>query len=176
MWVKWLSAVVIICVISIMVIEHEDEDTVQQVQTEPFQRSAQQIIMHELKTDSDVSTTIKAGKVVELPDSIITLDDFEVSQSGGLHMTGLRARYDTKNSILTVSGPLSINIHDGTTARLDGLVWNRTTQTASTKNPVVVHGISGVIESEQAEFHNNFANISFLGGVHAKISENYLYN
>lgn len=174
MWFKWLAAIVIISLIGIIVIEREE--TVQQIQTEPILRSAQQIIMHELKTDSDISTIIQAQRVVEHPDNIVALDDFELSQSNGLHMAGRRAQYNTQSSILTVTGPVSINTHDGTRARLDGLVWNRTTKTASTQNPVVVAGIKGVIEANKAEFHNDFTLIRFFGGVHAKISQDILYN
>ena len=174
MWFKWLTAIVIISIISIIVIERED--TVQQIQTEPVLRSAQQVIMHELKTDSDISTIIQAQRVVEHPDNIVALDEFEISQSDGLHMAGSRARYNTQSSILTVTGPVSIDTHDGTRARLDGLVWNRTTKVASTQNPVVVEGIKGVIEANKAEFYNDFTLIRFYGGVHAQISQNILYN
>jgi hypothetical protein len=174
MWFKWLTAIVIISLIGIIVLERED--AVQQIQTDPILRSAQQIIMHEKKTDSDISTIIQAQRVVEQLDNVVQLDHFELSQSDGLHMTGRQAHYDTDKSILTVRGPLTINTLDGRKALLDGLVWNRDSQIAFTKNPVVVQGREGTIKANKAEFRNGFTQIRFLGGVHAQITQNILYN
>ena len=56
MWFKWLAALVIIVAIGIIVSNRED--TVQQTQIEPVLRSARQIMMHERKADSDISTII----------------------------------------------------------------------------------------------------------------------
>ena len=174
MWVKWLGAIVIIALIGIIVLERED--TVQQIQTEPILRSAQQITMHEKKTDSDISTVIQAQRVVEHLDNVVQLDQFELSQSDGLHMAGSLARYDTESSILTVSGPVTIDTIDGRKALLDGLVWDRKSQMAFTQNPVVVQGIEGTIKANRAEFLDGFTRIRFLGGVHAQITQNILYN
>lgn len=174
MWFKGLAAIVIISLLGIIVLERDD--TVQQVQTAPILRSAQQIIMHEKKTDSDISTIIQAERVVEQLDNIVALDHFELSQSDGLHIAGKQAHYDTDKSILTVRGPLTINTLDGRKALLDGLVWNRETQLAFTGNPVVVEGIEGTIKADKAEFSNGFTQIRFLGGVHAQITHSILYN
>jgi len=174
MWIKGLGAIVIISLIGIMVFEREN--TVQQIKSDPILRSAQQITMHEIKTDSDISTIIHAQRVVEQLDNVVSLDNFELTQSDGIHMAGRQARYDTGSSILTVTGPVTINTLDGRKAVLDGLVWNRTTQIAFTQNPVVVEGIEGTIRANKAEFFNGFTEIRFLGGVHAQITQNIIYN
>jgi hypothetical protein len=174
MWFKWLAALVIIIVIGIIVSNRED--TVQQTQTEPILRSARQIIMHERKADSDISTIIQAQSVVEQADNIFSLVNFELSQSDGLHIAGIQAQYNMKDSVLTVKGPVTIDTGQDRKARLDGLVWDRQSQKATTNNPVVVEALEGIIKANKAEFLNDFTQIRFFGGVHAQISQDILYN
>ncbi len=174
MWVKWLVPIVIIVLLGIIFTERED--TAETTQAEPILRSARQITMFEQKPDSDVSTRIQAQSIVEHTDRLISLDDFRISQSDGLLVSGNQARYDTDSSILTVTGPVTIDTKDGRKALLNGLVWDRQSQVATTDNPVVVEGIEGTIRADRAEFHDDFTRIRFLGGVHAKITQDILYN
>ena len=78
MWFKWLGALAIIILIAIIVIDKED--TAQQVQTMPILRSAQQIIMHEKKIDSDITTLIEASSITEQPYNLIYLQTFDLTQ------------------------------------------------------------------------------------------------
>ncbi|MBN2299334.1 MAG: LPS export ABC transporter periplasmic protein LptC [Deltaproteobacteria bacterium] len=174
MWFKWLGALVIIILIGIIVIEKED--TVQQIQTMPILRSAQQIIMHEKKIDSDITTLIEASSITEQPDNMIHLDTFDLTQSDGLRIAGIEAVYNMNDSILTITGPVTIEMNNGRRANLEGLVWDRKSQKAFTPNPVVVTGIEGTIRANKAEFQNDFSLIHFSGGVHAQISQDILYN
>jgi len=174
MWLKWLSAIVIISLIGIIVFEREEP--VEQIRPYPILRSAQQIIMHEKRTDSDISTIIQAKKIVDQLNNVVQLDNFKLSQSDGLHLEGKQANYDTDSSILTVTGPVTIKTLDGRKALLDGLVWNRKSQVAFSEHPVIVEGIEGIIRANKAEFRNGFTQIRFLGGVHAQITQNILYN
>jgi len=175
MWFKWFTALVILILIGIMVTK-EDDNTVEQLQTTPIMRSAQQIIMHEKKIDSDITTIIEAKSITEQPDKLIYLDTFDLSQSDGLRIAGIEAAYNMNNSVLTITGPATIKMHDGRKAKLEGLVWDRKSQKAFTLNPVVITGLEGTIRANKAEFQNDFTLIHFSGGVHARISQDIIYN
>ncbi|HHO76901.1 MAG TPA: hypothetical protein ENN05_10805 [Deltaproteobacteria bacterium] len=174
MWFKWLTAFVIILVIGMIVIEKDD--ATEPLQSLPILRSAHKIVMHEIKIGSDKATIIEALSITEQPDNLILLDTFNLSQSDGLRIAGIEAAYNMDSSLLSITGPAIIEMHDGRRADLDGLVWDRKSQKAYTGNPVVVKGIEGTIRADRADFQNNFTVIHFSGGVHAQISEDILYN
>jgi len=174
MWFKWFGALAIIILIAIIVIDKED--TAQQVQIMPILRSAQQIIMHEKKRDSDITTLIEASSITEQPDNLIHLDTFDLTQSNGLRIAGIKAVYDMNDSVLTITGPVTLEMNNGRRAELEGLIWDRKSHKAFTSNPVLVKGVEGTIRASRAEFQNDFSLIHFSGGVHAQISRDILYN
>lgn len=174
MWFRWVAAIVLLFLIGILLMRRDNE--VQRIEPDQIVRSARNIIMHEKRNDSDVLTTFRAQRVIEQKDHIVTLADFEISQSDGLRIAGVEADYDMERSVLQVKGPVTVDTNDGRRAFLDGLVWDRQSQKATTDNPVKVVGAEGIIEAERAEFHEGFSLISFYGGVHAKISQDILYN
>ncbi|MBN1635989.1 MAG: hypothetical protein JW920_05715 [Deltaproteobacteria bacterium] len=140
----------------------------------PILRSGHNIVLHEAQHESRPALAISASEVVEKPNQVVILNDFNLIQAGRLNIQGKTASYDMKHSVLEVKGDVTLQTRDGVKAFLNGLIWERRTKKAYTDNPVKVQATQGLIEARRAEFDDDFTSIRFIGGVHAKISENYI--
>lgn len=173
MWYKLtLAAFLIIALIIISTQEREQESLNGKYRT--LTRHATNIVMFERKRDSGKSIFLSAKELKETGDRISHLKDFRLVQQKGVSLTGIDATYDRGTSTLEVKGPLDIETDDGARARLDGLVWNRESQKASTPHPVKLVNKDGIIVADRAEFADGFSQITLIGNVHAQIAQNFI--
>ena len=177
MWYKKLLIVVVgVAAIGMILLLHGgDRDTESKIADNgPILRSGNNIVMHEAQHESRPALAISASEVVEKPNQVVILNDFNLIQVGRLNIQGKTASYDMKHSVLEVKGDVTLQTRDGVKAFLNGLIWERQTKKAYTDNPLKVQAAQGVIEARRAEFGDDFTSIRFIGNVHAKISENYI--
>jgi hypothetical protein len=141
---------------------------------EATERRSTNVVMAERSPGSGRTLQIRAGEVVETDDQVVRFSDFLLVQEGGLRLSGPRASYDRKSSVLTIPGPLKLETADGARVHIDGLRWDRVKDVASTENPVRFEGRDSIMTADRAAFSEGFATIELTGRVHAKILQNIL--
>jgi hypothetical protein len=173
----WYKLLLLCCAAAVMVflLRSQDADRVVSPPAGPaLTRQAENVVMLERSRETGRTMKIAARRVMETDDGLSRFRDFRLEQEGGPELSGIEATYDRSTSLLAISGDLTIATPDGGRVVMNGLSWDRLSNTARTDNPVRIEAASGVITAEKASFSDGFTCIALTGRVHAKIMQNIL--
>jgi hypothetical protein len=132
------------------------------------------VTMVERALESGRVIRIRAREVSEEQDEVARLLDFRVEHERGATISGRRALYDRRSSLLTVPGPIDVTAPEGITIHLNSLVWDTISDTGSTDREVTIRGKGGFIRAGNAAFSGMFSTITLSGGVRAEIERDIL--
>lgn len=173
MWYKWIIGIFIVIGIS-LILRSGEVKPVKNEGISDISRLMTKVCMSEKNLDNDSSIELYTDKAIQYSDDNIYLQGFELHTNKGVHMKGEKAYYYINQSSLKILGPIIIETKDGDKAYMDGLIWDRKSNTVNTDSPIKIEGRGILVEAKKAQFGDDFNLLSFSGGVNAKIYNNYL--
>ena len=135
-----------------------------------FERSATRVTLREISPDGRQPMLVTAEKVTESTTKQLLLENFSLVREQGTRISGRLAEYDLARGLVKIRDKVVIRRGPTDEIRLDGLVWDRKAASGRTDRPVDLRQADSTIRADRAEFENDFNDIHFIGGVHAKIA------
>ncbi len=138
------------------------------------QRLIHDVVMVERDRHSGKTVRIEGREATEDLSGRVRMRQFTAHQENGGTITATEALYDRARSVIELSGSVIVEAKDGSRARLSGLVWDKTSDSARSVGPVDLEAKGSTVTARVAEFEDDFTTIHLSGGVHAEIDRDIL--